>query len=114
MENHWQEVRTRICHKCMDGDSHGNCRLPVGETCALESFFPELVDTISKVHSTSYDDYVKALRLNICRTCAHQLSDGECFKRNALECALDRYYPLLIEIVEELTTEFGKRTEQHS
>lgn len=110
MESYWELVREKICRKCIDGDGKGNCRLPVGETCALQVFFPEVVHTIQNVQGSSYDDYVKALRQNICRTCEHQLADGSCFKRDALECALDRYYPLLVTIIEELTTEYRQRT----
>jgi hypothetical protein len=109
MEKYWDKVRERVCRKCIDGDGKGNCRLPVGETCALHVFFPEIVETIEGARGTSYDDYVVALRQNICKNCEHQLTDGSCFKRNALECALDRYYPLLVTIIEELIAEHHER-----
>ncbi len=102
MDQHWDSIRQRVCRKCIDGDSKGGCRLPVDETCALNTFFPEIVETVSRVHSGSYQDYVDALRARVCMSCEHQFSNGFCAKRNSLECALDRYYPVIIEVIESI------------
>lgn len=102
MDQSWDAMRMKVCRKCIDGDGKGNCRLPVDETCALEAFFPELIETVSKVKSSSYGDYVQALRENVCAHCQHQLPNGKCNKRETLECALDRYYPMIIEVIETI------------
>ncbi len=100
MDQQWDSIRQRVCRKCIDGDSKGGCRLPVDETCALDAFFPEIVETVSSVRSGSYQDYVDALRARVCSSCEHQFSNGFCAKRNSLECALDRYFPIIIEVIE--------------
>ena len=100
MSTYWEEIQQRICHKCIDGDGKGNCRLPAGETCALKAFLPEIVSTVANVKTDSYDAYLGALRRHVCILCDWQTPDGVCKKRNDLECALDRYYPLVIEIIE--------------
>lgn len=96
----WEDVQQKICRKCIDGDGRGNCRLPVDEDCALQANFPLIVETVAKVQSPEFDGYIGALRATVCTACIHQDAQGNCWKRNRLDCALDRYYPLVVEIVE--------------
>ncbi len=96
----WEHLQNRVCRKCIDGDTRGGCRLPVDELCRLKEDFAEIVETVASVHSDALQDYVHALRSNICRTCEDQYADGTCWKRDALECALDRYFPIVVEIIE--------------
>lgn len=100
LQPYWQAIQERICPRCLDGDGEGTCRLPVGEECALKSFLPQMVETVANARSTSIDTYVAALRKHVCVLCDHQQADMICKKRNDLECALDRYFPLVVEIVE--------------
>lgn len=101
MENSWSVIQSRICRKCIDGDGRGNCRLPRGEQCALQQFLPAIVEIVSSLDSGSYDDYLRALRSQVCEQCREQLPDGRCLKRASLECALDRYYGLVIQVIDE-------------
>src|SRR5512146_2320174 len=98
MERSWDTVRQKVCRKCIDGDGRGGCRLPIDDSCGLDTFFPEIVQTVSSIHSDSYQVYVDALRANICSKCEHQFDNGACKKRDALECALDRYFPVVLDI----------------
>jgi hypothetical protein len=100
LEKYWQALQERICAKCVDGDGNGNCRLPAGDDCALKSFLPQLVTTVANVKSDSIDTYINSLRRNVCILCSHQEADMQCRKREDLECALDRYYPFIVEIIE--------------
>jgi hypothetical protein len=101
-ELYWEVIQNRVCRKCMDGDGKGNCRLPADEWCPVETFLPQLVSVVGSVTSDTYDAYVVALRNTVCTECEHQLPDGMCRKRHDLECALDRYYPMVIEAIEEI------------
>ena len=94
-----------MCYACASGDEKGNCRLPAGETCALESFLPDLVTIVSTNPARPHEVYLELLRNTICVQCNHQLSNGTCKKRQMLECALDRYYPTVIEIVKNVKGE---------
>lgn len=107
MEHYWEPLRQRVCAKCIDGDGKGNCRLPHGEACALEAFLPELVTIVSTVKADSYQKYVEALRATVCAQCDHQVS-GRCNKRETLECALDRYFPVVLEVMETVKEELAK------
>jgi hypothetical protein len=49
--------------------------------------------------------YVNSLRRNVCALCDEQKEDGTCRKRDQLECALDRYFPIVIEVVEATNAE---------
>ncbi len=95
----WEDVQQKVCRKCIDGDGRGNCRLPVDDECPLQKNFPLVVETIEHTHASHGDEYVQALRTVVCSRCRHQDGKGNCWKRNRLDCALDRYYPLVIEIV---------------
>jgi hypothetical protein len=108
MDLSWEQFQNRVCRKCVDGDNKGRCRLPVDESCTLKEFLPEIVKAVSSIHSESIQDYVDALRSHICETCEHQYANGTCWKRDALECALDRFFPIVIEIIESANaTEVG-------
>jgi hypothetical protein len=108
LQQYWQVIQQRICPRCLDGDGKGNCRLPEGEECTLKSFFPQIVMTIANVKSASIDTYVNALRRHVCILCDHQAADMSCRKRSDLECALDRYYPLVVEIIEAVRAEMER------
>ena len=104
MDQYWDVIRQKVCRKCIDGDGKGGCRLPIDESCGLDKFFPEIVQTVSSVRSASVQDYVEALRANICKNCEHQFANGVCKKRDTLECALDRYFPIVIDVIESVKT----------
>ncbi len=108
MNNYWEELQQRICRKCIDGDGRGNCRLPAGEECSVKRFLPEIVATIVNVKSDSYEAYVSSLRRNVCILCDWQKPDGTCGRRINLECALNRYFPLVVEVVENLKAEMER------
>ncbi len=97
---YWSLIQSRVCRRCLDGDGAGGCRLPAGEMCALKELLPEIIRCVTSVQSETMDAYVGALRTNICASCEHQTADRSCAMRNHLECALDRYYPLVVQIIE--------------
>ncbi|HEX9614298.1 MAG TPA: hypothetical protein VGA55_02275 [Bacteroidota bacterium] len=102
MKNQWSLVQANVCRKCIDGDGRGNCRLPRGEQCALQQFLPAIVEIVNNPNSESYDDYVRSLRSQVCELCEEQGRDGMCRKRASLECALDRYFGLVIQVLAEV------------
>lgn len=104
MEQYWDLIQARVCRKCVDGDGRGHCLLPATEPCALRESLPEIIRIARETESGTYEDSVNALRSQICDRCSHQLNDGTCRKRDRLECALDRYYVLVLDVLDDVRT----------
>jgi hypothetical protein len=100
-EEYWQMLQARVCSKCLDGDGQGNCRLAHDGFCALKTYFPKIVEVINCVYSDSMIPYEEQLRLRVCHDCKHENPQGQCKLREQVECALDRYFPLIVEVIEE-------------
>ena len=101
-QKYLEEILARVCPRCVDGDGKGGCLLPRGIECRVKEFFPTVLDLVSSVRSTSMEPYEAALRGSVCGTCVSQSSDGRCALRDDVDCALDRYFPLIVQAVEEL------------
>ncbi|MBM4166162.1 MAG: hypothetical protein FJ218_04480 [Ignavibacteria bacterium] len=101
-QQYWEAVQSKICIKCVDSDGMGNCRLTPVFECALKQHFPLIVTAVNNVHSENIEDYNAELRTIVCTQCKHQSSEGLCQLRNSIDCGLDRYFPLVIEAIEEV------------
>ena len=102
LEEYWDAVQRKVCLKCIDGDGRGNCLLGTVDECALKAHFPKIVETVLAVRSSDMEPYLTGLRQNVCTQCRHQSADGTCVLRNEVDCALDRYFPIVAEAIEEL------------
>lgn len=101
MDVHEQSIRTKVCAHCIERTGRGMCGTQQREDCALNRFLPEIVGIVNVVKSDSLHDYVHELRSKICVSCKDN-QEGVCGLRNSLECALDRYFPLVVEAVEQV------------
>ena len=100
LEEYWEAVSMKVCAKCIDGDTKGNCRLSGVDECGLKLHFPRIVETVLSVHSDRMEPYIAELRRIVCANCAHQSPDGKCSFRSDVDCGLDRYFPLIVEAIE--------------
>lgn len=101
-ERYWQEIRRRVCEKCIDSDGTGTCRVDPATGCALRSYLPLIIAAVNRVSSDRVADYVSDLRGIVCAQCRHQSADARCAVRDGVECALERYFPLVIEAIESV------------
>ena len=102
-------VRNRICGVCSDRKTDGTCGMEEPGQCALFRLFPQVAQAIQSTHSDHIDDYIDAIRRNVCTVCAAQDSDGDCAVREQVQCALDAYLLLVVEAIEEATgKDFGR------
>lgn len=102
-------VRNRICGVCSDRKTDGTCGLEVPGQCALFRLFPQVAEAIQSTHSDNIEDYINAIRQNVCSVCCAQESDGNCGQRQEVQCALDAYLLLVVEAIEEATgKDFGR------
>lgn len=96
------ELQERVCAHCIDHAPDGRCRSHDPKGCAILRFLPELVRLTRDIRSPRVDDYLPALRKMVCSHCDNSDDSGACCSvREALECGLFRYLPLVLETVEE-------------
>ena len=96
----WEEVALSVCRICVD-NARGGCHLMESDRCALKTYFAEVTAAIDSVHDDKLAPYVIALRERVCSVCKHLMPQGRCAVRDNVDCALDRYYPLVIESIEQ-------------
>lgn len=97
-------IRTKICGICSDRTNEGQCGLEQPDTCALFRLFPQVARAIQSTHSDDINDYVAAIRSQVCSICGDQATDGTCEKRRQVNCALDAYLLLVVDAIEEATS----------
>ena len=103
-------VRERICGVCTDRTASGECGLEDPGSCALFRLFPQVARAIESTNSDDINDYIHAIRGQVCSVCAQQNSDGSCESRKQVACALDAYLILVIGAIEEATGKTFDRT----
>jgi len=102
-------VRNRICAVCSDRKMDGTCGLEQPMDCALFRLFPQVAQAIQATDSNNLQDYIDAIRRNVCTVCTSRDADGDCGLRQEVRCALDAYLLLVVEAIEEATGKtFGR------
>ncbi len=105
LQEYWEAIRTKVCSNCINSDGYANCRLDPTMQCALQPYLALIVKAVNRVRSDRLDDYVSEVRAIVCAQCKYQSLTGKCLLRTELDCALDRYFPLVVEAIEELNTQ---------
>jgi nucleotide-binding universal stress UspA family protein len=100
-EKYLQEIRQRVCSKCIDRTASGLCTASTFDACAINRYLPEIIDIVMTGQADDYDATVDRLRSRVCSACEQQSPDGRCDMRDDVECALDRYFPLVIEAIRD-------------
>ena len=107
-------VRDKICGVCSDRTVDGTCGLEQPSACALFRLFPQVAKAIQSVQSEEINDYIQAIRANVCTVCNEQLADGSCEQRHQVQCALDAYLLLIVDVIEEATGKKFDRDALHN
>ena len=71
-------VRNRICKVCTSRTVNGDCGLENPSSCALFQLFPQVAKAIQSVASDDIQQYVDAIRRQVCSVCADQDPAGRC------------------------------------
>jgi len=96
-------IRNRICQVCTARTVEGECGLEEPSSCALFRLFPQVAQAIQSVKSDDIQQYIDAIRRNVCSVCADQAHDGSCETRQQVQCSLDAYLLLVVDAIEEAT-----------
>lgn len=94
------KVRAEVCSRCVDVGEDSKCHSKDPEGCGIFRFLPELVDIAWNLREGKTEDYQRAVREAVCFHCANQDVRGNCAVRLCLDCALDRYLPLVMEALD--------------
>src|SRR5579871_4094028 len=89
-------IRNRLCSLCTSRTVNGACGLEEPSQCALFRLFPQVAQAIESVRSDDIQQYVDAIRKNVCAICTDQAADGSCETRQQVQCALDAYLVLVV------------------
>jgi hypothetical protein len=103
-------VRSRICKVCTERTTEGQCGLENPSSCALFDLFPQVARSIQSVNSSDIQDYIDAIRSNVCSVCRERADDASCETRQRVGCALDAYLILVVEAIEEATGKIFDKT----
>jgi hypothetical protein len=101
MKTYLEAIKERVCNHCIERSDDGDCRIGNDRLCTIETNYDRIVKAILSTHSDRYEDYVAALRENVCENCSYGAPEA-CDDRNQVECPLDRYYPMVVDAIEEI------------
>lgn len=96
-----EAIRQHVCFHCIDCGEDGQCHSADPYGCAIYRFLPELILIAEDIKSPQLKPYQRAVRKCICTKCKAD-GDKKCALRTDLDCALDRYLPLVLEAIEEV------------
>jgi hypothetical protein len=103
-------VREKICSVCSDRTVDGDCGLENRSDCSLFEKFPHVAKAILSVSSDKLEDYIQAVRDQVCSTCERQADDDSCQFRDEVRCALNAYLLLIVDTIEEASGKTFDRT----
>lgn len=95
-------LKKHVCTICCDSDQKGRCTLNDEEVCAIELYTDEIVDIIHENNDKPYEEIQNVLREKICAKCKTRSQDGHCYLKEDANCSLDRYFYLIIDIVNKV------------
>ncbi len=101
MDKYLKALKENVCGICVDSNDMGICTLNAKETCAVELFFPQILEAVHSVNSDKMEDYHDRLHKTICVQCRAQ-EGGNCYLREDANCSLDRYFSLIVEIIHKV------------
>ncbi|MFQ5429039.1 MAG: hypothetical protein ACE5E1_01910 [Phycisphaerae bacterium] len=102
-----RDLRERICPSCVRLTRQAACSLPKERPCSLFSNLDDVVRIVQETHSRQIDPYVDVLRDRVCAACHSEDEHGSCPRREDIDCALNTYYPLIVDTIEEALARQG-------
>ena len=94
-------IKRHVCAHCIDFGEDKVCHSVDPEGCAVFRYLPELVSIAGQLNELKVEPYLQTVRDHVCMNCKNQIA-GKCSLRDAVDCGLDRYLPLVIDAVEEV------------
>lgn len=102
-----EAIRQRVCTVCEDFGEDNHCHTRDEHGCAVKRFMGELVLIALQIYSKDIGPYQQAVREKICSICPNPDPEGHCLVRERMDCALDRYLPLVLDAVDDVCKKVG-------
>lgn len=93
-------MREELCPRCVRFTADRRCSLPSDRECSLFRNLAEVVAIVRDTRGETMAVYERPLRESVCAACHYEDDHGSCTMRNELDCALDTYFPLIVEVIE--------------
>jgi hypothetical protein len=90
-----------VCSACMYRLADGGCGMSPKYECPILRNMDKIIGIVRTTRSNKIDPYVERLREAVCANCEMQDAQGRCRMRDHSDCALDDYFPLIVEIIED-------------
>ena len=98
MDKYLKAIKLNVCAICVDSNERGGCTLTEKETCAVELYLPQIVEIIHDSENETVGEIYLKLKDKICGHCRND-ETGLCYLREDSNCSLDRYFPLIVEVI---------------
>ncbi len=105
MDKYLKALKQNVCTICVDSTEKGACTLDKSESCALELFYPQIMEIVLGSKDEEISIIHTKLRATICSNCRDGAEES-CYLRKDANCSLDRYFPLIVETIQRV--ESGK------
>lgn len=104
-----QHLRQEVCEQCRSTTPHQECAYKEEDFCPLFEHLDEIVQIVASIRDYSTEPYLQKLRDVVCPQC-RQDAEGNCIDRQNGTCALDRFFPVVVRVIE---TELDRQTDQN-
>ena len=95
-----QRIRDNVCRACIYETAGHGCSLGPG-VCPILSRLDQVIDVVRTTKADTIDPYVERLREVVCANCDNQNPAGHCKMRQHADCALDDYFVMVVDLVEQ-------------
>lgn len=82
-----EEIRERVCSRCIERPREGPPCLARGKNCGIELHLQGIVDVCHEVHDGAMDPYIEQLHKDVCASCTECMTD---------QCPCPLHYLLLL------------------
>jgi hypothetical protein len=93
LQEYMDEIRERVCSRCIERPPGGPPCLPLGKQCGIETHLAEYIEAIHAANSAVIDPYIENTHCMVCNHCARKGCDG-------CPCPMDYLVGLVVQAVE--------------
>ncbi len=100
-------IDTEVSPNCMHRLPSAECLKPNDLPCPIVSNLDRIIEIVRSESADRIEPYVARLREQVCRHCGMEDENGRCELRDRVDCCLDAFFVLVVQVIEE---ELSRRT----